>query len=135
MPTNLLRLFALIMLAACPILPGVAQAAWPHDPNGNVPLCNAIRLQSLPAITSDGAGGAIVAWQDQRNETNSYDLFAQRVDANGVPRWTTDGVPVAVATNGQLVVWLSRPPPTVRAGPFSPGRTPAAAAPPSTPSA
>jgi hypothetical protein len=37
--------------------------------------------------TNDSAGGAIVLWMDTRNG-----VYAQRVDASGVPRWTEDGV-------------------------------------------
>ena len=32
-----------------------------------------------PAIAPDGAGGAIVAWMDDRSGTNNYDVYAQRV--------------------------------------------------------
>jgi hypothetical protein len=47
-----------------------------------------------PAIMSDGAGGAIIAWLDSRT---SYGIYAQRVDSAGVVRWTTNGVPVTTA--------------------------------------
>ena len=75
-------------------------AAWPHDPNnGNVPLCTAANDQASPTIVSDGAGGAIVTWQDGRS--GSYDIYAQRVNAAGVPQWTTDGVALCTAANDQ----------------------------------
>jgi hypothetical protein len=67
-------------------------------PNG-VALCTAAGGQSVAAIIPDGAGGAIVAWQDTRNGNN--DVFAQRVDANGVPQWTPDGVAVSTAVQNQ----------------------------------
>ncbi len=50
------------------------------------------------SIDTDGAGGAIVAWSDWRNEppgtTNpgNDDIYAQRVDASGASLWTTNGV-------------------------------------------
>jgi len=47
---------------------GVVQWA----PNG-VALCLAASSQSFPAIVSDGAGGAIVTWQDFRSGL-TYDL-------------------------------------------------------------
>jgi len=40
--------------------------------------------------TSDSAGGAIVVWLDSRDFYKG--IYAQRVDAAGVPQWTTDGV-------------------------------------------
>ena len=50
-----------------------------------------------PQVTGDGSGGAIIAWQDYRSRTN-YDIYAQRIDADGVPRWSPNGV--AVCTQG-----------------------------------
>ena len=83
---------ACFITAACPN----AQAAWPHDPNVNVPLCLATNTQVNPVIVSDGAGGAIVTWQDYRSGSNN-DIYAQRVNAAGVPQWTNNGV--ALCTN------------------------------------
>ena len=40
---------------------------------------------SLRAV-SDGPGGAILAWQDGQS------IYAQRIDSNGKPLWTHDGV-------------------------------------------
>src|SRR5258705_332362 len=78
---------------------GDAFAAWSHDPNGNLPICVTPTLQYSPVAISDGAGGAIIAWQDARNP--SLDIFAQRVNASGVPQWTANGVAVATQTNNQ----------------------------------
>ncbi|MBN2025617.1 MAG: hypothetical protein JW854_02475, partial [Actinobacteria bacterium] len=44
-----------------------------------------------PCITSDGSGGAIVAWMDFRSESQ-FDIYAQRVDSSGTPQWTPNGV-------------------------------------------
>jgi hypothetical protein len=44
-----------------------------------------------PQITSDGSGGAIVTWQDGRSGSQA-DIYAQRVDVNGSPQWTANGV-------------------------------------------
>src|SRR5262249_51400896 len=81
------------MLAASAVgLPRTGLAAWPHDPNnGNVGLCTFKYDQANPVIVSDGAGGAIVAWQDFRN-AGDYDIYVQRVNAAGVPQWTANGV-------------------------------------------
>jgi len=66
---------------------------------GGVGLCTATGLQYSPMITSDGAGGAIVAWMDDRNGT--YDIYAQRVDVSGGILWRTDGVAICTATGHQ----------------------------------
>jgi hypothetical protein len=46
--------------------------------------------QRLPQVVPDGAGGAIVAWEDSRD--GNWDIYAQRVDASGTPLWTLNGV-------------------------------------------
>jgi hypothetical protein len=48
-----------------------------------------------PAIASDGAGGAIVAWGDRRDFQT--DVYAQRIAPNGTILWQANGVPVAKA--------------------------------------
>jgi hypothetical protein len=70
---------------------------WTAD---GVALCTAANIQSYPTIVSDGAGGAIVTWFDRRSGTNT-DIYARRVDAAGVPRWTPDGVALCTAANAQ----------------------------------
>jgi hypothetical protein len=64
-----------------------------------VKLCTAAQSQYDPVIVSDGAGGAVVAWADNRGP--SGDIYAQRVDADGDTLWLGDGVPLCTATGGQ----------------------------------
>jgi hypothetical protein len=65
-----------------------------------VALCTAANIQAYPTLVSDGAGGAIVTWEDYRSGT-SYDIYAQRVSAAGVPQWTADGVALCTAASDQ----------------------------------
>lgn len=60
---------------------------WTAD---GVALCTATGDQIYPRLTSDGAGGAIVAWDDNRGSDS--DIYARRVDASGAVQWTSDGV-------------------------------------------
>jgi hypothetical protein len=64
-----------------------------------VALCTAANIQLYPTIVSDGAGGAIATWGDFRS--GNADIYAQRVNAAGVPQWTADGVAVCRAGNYQ----------------------------------
>ncbi len=53
-------------------------------------------------IIGDGAGGAILLWQDSRNRTSvitNDDIYGQRIDANGNVLWTANGSRVTVADN------------------------------------
>jgi len=71
-------------------------------------------------ITSDGHGGAIIAWTDTRNGSSNYDIYAQRIDANGTLRWpatgrvisnasASEGAPVIAGNNsgGAIIAWLN----------------------------
>ena len=68
---------------------------WTAD---GVALCTATGDQEHPAIASDGAGGAIVTWDDNRGNRN---IYAQRVNASGAVQWTADGVVLCAATGNQ----------------------------------
>ena len=68
-----------------------------------VALCTATGVQSVPTTVSDGAGGAIVAWQDLRGGSGTTDIYAQRVDGSGVSQWAADGVAICSATDVSYV--------------------------------
>ncbi len=55
------------------------------------------------AITADGSGGAIIAWNDRRNGTDS-NIFAQHVLTSGAvdPSWPANGRALCSATNQQV---------------------------------
>jgi hypothetical protein len=52
-------------------------------------------------ITSDGNGGAIVAWEDQRSGT-TVEIYTQKVNASGAMLWDTTGVLVNSVAGGSL---------------------------------
>lgn len=79
---------------------------WPLWTTGGVPVCTAMWGQIGGALISDG-GGAIITWSDYR-EGNSFGIYAQRVDAGGVPQWIENGVPVCTAREVQGVPVISR---------------------------
>ena len=55
-------------------------------------ICNSIGNQETPQIVTDGMGGAIIAWHDERGGVSNYSVYAQRIDSNGVVQWTANGV-------------------------------------------
>jgi hypothetical protein len=77
---------------------GVVQ--W--DSNG-VAISTAANDQLKLTIVSDGAGGANITWQDDRNGTNNKDIYAQRINSAGVVQWTTDGVAISTAAGRQEI--------------------------------
>ena len=69
-------------------------------------VCAALLDQTLPRIVSDGAGGAIIAWQDFRNNV-SFDIYAQRLNASGSLLWGANGVAVVLQGDAQSGVRLA----------------------------
>ncbi len=69
---------------------------WMTD---GVPVCTEAHNQQDLTIVSDGSGGAIIAWEDQRS--GNYDIYAQGVSASGTRLWTTDGVSICTASGDQ----------------------------------
>lgn len=67
--------------------------------NGEV-LCTAVDTQNYPQICSDGAGGAIITWNDYRSGSN-WDIYAQRIDSEGDPQWTLNGEEICIVSNNQ----------------------------------
>ena len=116
MSPRVTALSSILLLALA--IPGVAQAAWPHDPTVNVPLGIAVGFQGYTAQVSDGSGGSIIAWVDGRSDA-AGDVYIQRVNAWGVPQWTANGVAlcnvigeqnwptiVSDGAGGAIVAWM-----------------------------
>ena len=74
---------------------GTHPPGWPPE---GVAVVVAPEIQSVPAIAPDGAGGAYLAWEDQRNVPGAtgFDIYAQHILADGTiaPGWFANGIPV-----------------------------------------
>ncbi len=83
----------------------VVPSIWAYWDQNGAPLCTAVEDQAWPTMTTDGAGGAIVAWHDYRS--GDWDIYAQRVNPSGTSQWMADGVAICTAsgihTNPRIV--------------------------------
>ena len=86
------------LLGLALLLPRPAAANWPTS-LVNVPLCTATDHQLRPTSVSNGAGGAIVTWEDYRS--GNVDIYAQRISAAGTVQWAANGVALCTATGSQ----------------------------------
>ena len=101
MKQNTLVWLAVIALALF-LSPGLMQTAfaqWSNDPTVNTPVATLSSTQESPQLCEDGTGGTIIAWQD--NRSGNRDIYAQRLNAAGIPQWSTDGVAICTASNDQ----------------------------------
>lgn len=109
------KLFTLLLFS-----PVLSFAQW----NGNPAIDNAICVQSYEQINvkhvSDLKGGAIIVWEDYRNDPSliNGDIFAQRINAAGNVMWTLNGVAICTdaanqaapsivtdSAGGAIIVW------------------------------
>ena len=75
----------------------LSAAGAPHWMADGVAVGPAAGDQNLPALASDGAGGAIIAWVDEREAWAK--IYAQRVNGAGAAQWAAEGVPVCSPIN------------------------------------
>ncbi len=82
-------------------------------------VCNAVFNQLSPQLVSDGAGGFVATWQDNRVATADGDIWAQRINGTGAAQWASNGVAICIqaGTNqnnpviiaggsGYIISWL-----------------------------
>jgi hypothetical protein len=50
--------------------------------------------QEYPDVDLDQNGNAVVVWMDERNGTSNYDIYAQKLDSNGDPKWGSSDIKV-----------------------------------------
>jgi hypothetical protein len=86
---------------------GRGETLWAAD---GIVVCDYAGDQLWPVIAGDGAGGAIIAWQDYRGsdvgifaQSAEADIYAQRIDGDGDLLWAADGVPLCTAAEPQLI--------------------------------
>lgn len=76
---------------------GDGHVLW--EQNGVI-VCDAFSSQNFPRIVTDGAGGAIIVWRDERGGGGVHP-YAQRIDENGNIQWTNNGIIACNASNEQ----------------------------------
>ncbi len=74
-------------------------AGSPEWQTDGVPVCTENGTQWFPKILSDGAGGAVICWNDKRG--TDYDIYIQRLDPKGSSLWQVNGIPVCKYNENQ----------------------------------
>lgn len=114
-PTNFTgRLVCLcsVMLALALIVPITTFSQSPGNP-----VSIAGNHQTNPAMTTDGSGGTIITWQD--NRSGKYEIYAQRMNADGNAMWSVNGLAICTqdsnfkpmivsdGSGGAIISWQS----------------------------
>ena len=64
-------------------------------------------ISSRPKLTTDGAGGVIIAWNGGAGLTAGVGLVAQRVNNVGMPQWGLNGVTIPVTGTNPVQVQIT----------------------------
>jgi hypothetical protein len=69
---------------------------------GGVGVCTVVSFLAgaSPRILSDGAGGAVIAWNDSRVNGATH-IYSQRLSSTGSAMWTANGIAICTAPGGQ----------------------------------
>jgi hypothetical protein len=70
---------------------------WQND---GIAVARTLGQQFYPQVVADNVGGAVIVWEDNRTGLG-YDIYAQRVNANGILAWSPNGLPVCTSTGYQ----------------------------------
>ena len=78
------------------------RSQWSGNPELGTPICTDYADQLYSEMVSDGQGGAIIAWFDKRNVLDRFDIYAQRVNAEGYALWELNGIPVCTSSSAKM---------------------------------
>ena len=113
--TYILCVITISLVAATKMFAADVGAMWSK---GGIAISKAKNEQLYPQAISDGSGGAIIAWQDDRSnpepgvsiipepQPREYyyrDIYAQKIDSKGQVQWDKDGVAICSAGHYQKV--------------------------------
>ena len=52
-------------------------------------------IQALPALVGTPDGGAVLVWQDSREDSTAFRIYGQRLTPDGAPLWSMNGRPLS----------------------------------------
>jgi len=95
--TRVLLVSVILLVAGA----GSSRAQWPPSDVASVPVAFEAGDQDSVEMVSDGNHGAVLVWQDARNGLG-YDIYAQRLRADGVEMWASGGIPICSSVGDQM---------------------------------
>ena len=83
----------MLKLIAGLLFSSITLAQWSTDSNQNLLIADRSGEEAQPKIVATADGGAYISWFDNTN--GGYDVYLQRIDANGIEQWPHNGILVA----------------------------------------
>ena len=85
------------------LFPFLLNAQWSSDPAENTLIMDSIGEQVLPKIVVNDNGESFISWFSEFDDLN-YDVYMQRLDANGNKLWAEDGL---LISNHTTMSWVT----------------------------
>ncbi|HHJ38577.1 MAG: hypothetical protein AXA67_03855 [Methylothermaceae bacteria B42] len=99
---SIILLLFIMLWNDCIAMANEGDRLWPAE---GVPVVTSSHEQDHARMISDGEGGTIIVWEDNRNKdifgNDNWDIYAQRLDADGNILWGTNGTPIAQGADQQ----------------------------------
>ena len=95
------RITLLLMTILILPRPAMPESYWGTDPTGGTRITDPAFSVSDHEAVSDGAGGMILVWSEDRG--GDSDIYASRISADGLILWEEDGTAICTASGEQTV--------------------------------
>ena len=69
-----------------------------------IPVCSKTNHQMTLRIITDENNGAIICWLD--HDGNNFDVYGQRIDEFGLPKWQSNGVPISITIKYDIFIGM-----------------------------
>jgi hypothetical protein len=96
------RSLLILLVSLVSLVPLVSFSQWSADPAVNNPINIMSGEQAIPKIATCPNGDTYIA--SFSNESGNYNVRMQRMNAQGVPQWTTNGI---LISDNQQATWLT----------------------------
>ncbi|MEO8209766.1 MAG: T9SS type A sorting domain-containing protein [bacterium] len=85
------KLRLIILLLVFIMNASLVDSQWSSNPQVNSQICDIKQKQTIPKVAATSDGGFFISWFDLRGN-NSYKVYLQRLNAQGVKQFATDGL-------------------------------------------
>ena len=92
-------IFLLFVLAPLTVL-----CQWSNNPSLNTKIIDTVGMQVLPKVAVNTNGESYISWFSQADTLSNFDIYLQRLDADGNKLWNDDGL---LVSNHPTWTWVT----------------------------
>ena len=77
---------------------------WSNNPSLNTKIIDTVGMQVLPKVAVNTNGESYISWFSQADTLSNFDIYLQRLDADGNKLWNDDGL---LVSNHPTWTWVT----------------------------